>query len=243
MNQKVTWSRVWRVSLSIRFLPLFLLLSFSLELLASTATPSSHSSWSSVDDSNHRISRTQEINREVSPFSPGSNNLALDLGQVFLIGDLGKYSDSIGSQLHYTYGVSDLFGFDSGLGYSEHSDGKFSMLSLTPGLRLNMSWYDKVVPYAIFGLGFYKPSYPDNTTATPGGSTTTSLSASSSISAVLFGVHLGPGIDLELNKNLFFGAALTFHNMFGTNKMRANATLLALGGTYTSFFVHIGATF
>ena len=57
---------------------------------------------------------------EVAPYSPGSNNIALDLGQVFLMGNLGdQYSGPFGGQLHYTYGVSDLFGFDGELGLLE----------------------------------------------------------------------------------------------------------------------------
>jgi hypothetical protein len=157
------------------------------------------------------------------------------------MGDLTKYTDSIGTQLHYTYGVSDLFGFDSSLGYSEHSDGRYSMTTLLTGLRMNLSWYDKIVPYAVFGLGFYRPSYKD---ANPQPASLNGAATSgSSVSAVLFGLHLGPGIDLELNKNLFFGAAVTFHNMFGTTKVVANNTPFSIGGTYTSFFLHLGATF
>jgi hypothetical protein len=180
---------------------------------------------------------------DVSPFSPGSNNLALDLGQVFLMGDLGQYSDSIGTQLHYTYGVSDLFGFDTSAGYSEHSDGQYSMATLLTGMRLNLSWYDKVVPYAVFGLGFYRPNYRDNTASSGPTLNGKSSGDPASVSAVLFGVHLGPGVDLELSKNLFFGAALTFHNMFGTSKTLSNGTPLSVGGTYTSFFLHLGVTF
>jgi hypothetical protein len=161
------------------------------------------------------------------------------------MGDLGQYSDSIGTQLHYTYGVSDLFAFDTSFGYSEHSDGQYSMATLLTGMRLNLSWYDKVVPYAVFGLGFYRPNYRDNTGSSPVTPTLNGRSSSdlASVSAVLFGVHLGPGVDLELSKNLFFGAALTFHNMFGTTKTLANGTPLSVGGTYTSFFLHLGVTF
>lgn len=208
------------------------------------ASPSTH--WSSSSDSaapTHRSSRTQETIKDLSPFSPGSNNLALDLGQVFLMGDIGKYTDSLGTQLHYTYGVSDLFGFDSSFGYSQHANGQFSMLSLLTGLRMNLSWYDKVVPYGIFGVGFYKPSFQDNSsppTPNTGGLNSTSPGA---ITAILFGLHVGPGIDLELSRNLFFGAALTLNTMFGTTLSMANGSPTNVGGTYSTFFVHFGATF
>ncbi|MGK5082635.1 hypothetical protein WDW37_04955 [Bdellovibrionota bacterium FG-1] len=170
----------------------------------------------------------------ISPFSPTSNNIALDVGQVFLMGDLGnRYNDSIGTQIHYTYGVSDLFGFDTSIGYSQHSDGKFSMGTLLTGLRTNLAWYDKVVPYFVFGMGFYKPSYE---VAANGPAQV------NSISPLLFGVHLGPGVDLELTRQLFFGAGITFHDTFGSAQV-VNGTKLDVGGTFISFLLHAGVTF
>jgi hypothetical protein len=186
-------------------------------------TPSSHKKISSSDLQNGNL----------APFSPGSNNVALDVGQVFLMGDLGnKYSDSIGEQLHYTYGVSELFGFDSSLGYSSHSDGDFSMVTALTGMRLNLSYYDKIIPYAIGGLGFYKPTYTIN------GVDNSSTTASS----VLFGLHIGAGVDLELTRSLFFGASLTLHDMFGSVQDVNNAQI-AMGGSFASFLIHVGATF
>lgn len=189
-----------------------------------------------VNSSRHSSSHKDLQEDDVSPFSPGSNNLALDLGQVFLMGDLSnQYSNSIGTQLHYTYGVSDLFSFDSSLGYSQHSNGQYSLATLLTGMRLNMSWYDKIVPYFIGGLGFYRPSYIDTTVS--------SSSGPSYVNAVLFGIHLGPGVDLQLSKSMFFGASLTLHEMFGTQETWANGTVFNVGGSFVSFFLHTGVTF
>jgi len=172
---------------------------------------------------------------DISPYSPGSNNLALDIGQVFLMGNLGnQYSDSIGGQLHYTYGVSQLFGFDGSLGYSSHSNGQFSMATALLGLRTNLSYYDRLIPYTIFGMGFYKPTYSYENAANTGQDT---------ISPVLFGVHLGFGVDLEITREVFFGAALTLHDMFGNNETIPGGGNLATGGTFTSFLLHAGYTF
>ena len=169
----------------------------------------------------------------IAPFTPGSNNVAVDIGQIFLMGDLGSnYSDSIGAQIHYTYGVSDLFGFDASVGYSSHSDGKFSMTTALAGLRTNLAWFDRVVPYAVFGLGFYRPSFQQ----------TYGNGLTNSISPVLFGVHLGPGVDLQLTRQLFFGASLTFHDIFGSTRQTPNGPL-SVGGTYTTFLVHAGFSF
>ncbi|MBC7690814.1 MAG: hypothetical protein H7222_03530 [Methylotenera sp.] len=168
-------------------------------------------------------------NANITPFSPGSSNFALDLGQVFLMGDLAsKYEDSIGAQMHYTYGVSDMFGFDASLGHSSHSEGKYSMTTLLTGLRTNLSWYDKVIPYFIVGLGFYKPSYE--------------ITPTSSVGATLFGLHAGPGVDLQLTRELFFGAALSFHDVFGATRM-TEVGPKDIGGTYTTFLLHAGVTF
>lgn len=208
---------------------------------ASTGSSWNHPpSWNAEESQPRRSMRSMETSSDVSPYTPGSNNLALDLGQVFLMGGLSeKYENSLGTQLHYTYGVSDLFGFDSSLGYSEHSDGKYSMVTVLTGLRVNISWYDRVIPYVVVGLGFYRPNFKDTTI--PIGAT--SPAGNASLSSVLFGVHFGPGIDLALSRNVFFGAALTFHNMFGTTKTQANGTPLDIGGSYMSFLMHIGATF
>lgn len=172
-----------------------------------------------------------------SPFAPGSNNVALEMGQVFLMGNLGdKYADSIGTSLRYTYGVSDLFAFESALGYSSHSDGKLSMMSMQAGLRTNLAWYDRVIPYLSFGLGFYRPSYDV-------GSMGLTSNPNEGVSPMLFGVHLGPGVDLEVTKQFFFGAALTFNDVFGNTQTLSNGKTFDVGGTYTSFFLHAGVTF
>lgn len=206
-------------------------------------------SWSSRSASSSGSESSYGYSAGISPYSPGSNNIALDLGQIFLVGDLSKYADAIGAQLHYNYGVSNLFAFDASLGYSGHSDGDFSMTSAVAGIRMNMSWYDKVIPYATFGLGFYRPSHQlrggaATDSGTAGGGNAQPLAGnvtpSTSVSAILFGVHLGPGIDLEVSRNLFFGAALTYHNLFGATKRLSGGGEFGVGGSYISFLLHTG---
>lgn len=220
---------------------------------SSVAFASSGSSWSSdntpswadqdatppprlrnPNSSSQRYTRPANL----SPFSPGSNNVSLEMGQVFLMGALSNnFSDSIGSSLHYTYGVSDIFDFDSALGYSNHSDGAFSMTSFQAGLRTNLAWYDKVIPYFSFGLGFYRPSYSLNQMGLA------PVNSNASLSPLLFGVHLGPGVDLEVTKQIFFGASLTFNDVFGKTENTPSTTSFDTGGTYTAFFLHAGVTF
>lgn len=230
---------------------------------ASTEEPAAYSG-----DGSSRKSGSSSGMRDLfdtSPFAPGSNNISLELGQVFLMGNLanggqnqpGKYEDNIGQRLHYTYGVSDIFGFDAALGYSEHSEGNFSMLSLLTGVRTNVAWYDKFVPYGTVGLGFFKPTYEltDLRDLSNGNNSTPT-----SLSSIVFGLHLGGGADLVLTDQIFFGAALTFHSAFGVTKMRpgvettknsngvevrslGKSVPMELGGTFTSFLLHAGVAF
>lgn len=171
-----------------------------------------------------RRAKTRE--REVTPFAPDSNNVSLDIGQNFLVGS--DYQDSIGLQGTYTYGVSKLFAFNSSLGYSSHSDGDYSKLHLVVGPRLNLATYDRIIPYANAGLGFYRASREVNTL--------------SSISGTMFGVMLGAGADLQLTKETFFGASLAYHELFGTKKETTIGTI-DLASTYITFMAHVGYTF
>jgi hypothetical protein len=50
------------------------------------------------------------------------------------------------------------------------------------------------------------------------------------------------GVDLELTRSLFFGAALTLHDVFGSDQT-VNNTQLAMGGSFASFLIHAGVTF
>lgn len=207
---------------------------------------SDSNSWDSSDSSSHQ-SRTRtttpkepHLNQQLSPFSPGSNNIALEEGQVFLLGSLGsRYSNSLGTNVHYTYGVSDLFAFESSLGYSNYSNGQFSMWNLLTGLRTNLSWYDKVIPYGSVGVGFYKTTY-DLSSGSPG---VPAGAGNASISPLLFGIYFGPGVDLEVTKNLFFGGSFTFNNIFGRTETVANNQSYDVGGSFMAFFVHAGVTF
>ncbi len=170
----------------------------------------------------------------VTPFSPGSNNLSLDVGQIFLYGDLGgDFADSIGFQLRNVHAVSDIFGLDTSLGFSSHgpaSNGNgFSMSHLKFALRTNFAWYDKAIPYGVFGLGFFRPSYEQD--------------SGSNLTALLFGLSLGGGVNLEISDTLFFGASLTFHDMFGTRKRNSSNVVQEVDGSFASFLVSAGVSF
>ena len=177
-----------------------------------------------------RTSATSNRSQALSPLSPGSHNLSIGIGQIFLTGNFSKnYDNAIGTQVQYTYGVSDLFSFESNFGYSSHSQGDLSMVNLVTGLRTNLIYFDQLVPFFSGGLGFYKPSlsFDNNTSAT----------------ALLFGLNLGVGADLLLSDRMYFGTRMTFHDMFGSNKLASNGTPVDIGGSFVSFIVHAGFSF
>lgn len=172
-------------------------------------------------------------------------NLALEMGQIFLMGALSKYEDTLGIRLHGTYGVSDIFGFDVSAGFSDHAEGRFGVLSLLPGVRVNLAWYDKIVPYGVAGMGFYKPTYGKLGVGIKGPDGKQVTNPDASISPILFGIHFGAGVNLELTRQFYFGASLNFHNMFSATKPDpvSEGKYIEVGGSYLAFLVNAGITF
>jgi hypothetical protein len=216
---------------------------YSVSLSSAQAYPASRSTIHAYEGDSIRMTRSSrdsirnEFNRpeksyssNLPPLSPGTHNLSVGVGQIFLVGDLSnQYENALGTQLHYTYGVSDLFSFESDFGYSSHSNGNFSLVNLDAALRTNLIYFDQLVPFASLGLGFYRPSQ--------------TLSDQSTLSALLFGLQLGGGIDLLLNKSFFFGTRLNYHNMFDSSKVSSNGIARPIGGSFVSFMIHAGVTF
>jgi hypothetical protein len=169
-----------------------------------------------------------------TPFAPGTHNLSIGVGQVFLTGTLNTqaFENTIAPELNYTYGVSDLFAFQSNFSYHSHTGtpGSVSIWNLDAGLRANLAYFDQLVPFADVGLGFYSPTY--NFTAT-----------NASVNSLLFGLQLGTGIDLMISNQVFFGAQLRYNSMFDSVKRDSLNTSRTLGGSYLSFMIHAGISF
>lgn len=177
-----------------------------------------------------RSSREISTSRASIPLSPGSHNLSIGVGQIFLTGDLSDNAENaIGTQVQYTYGVSDLFSFESNFGYSSHSAGNVTLVHLISSLRTNLVYFDQLVPFLSAGLGFYNPSVK--------------LSPTNEVSALLFGLNLGAGAELLLSDRVFFGTRLTYHNMFDSSKRSSEGALVNVGGAFLSFMVQAGLSF
>ncbi|MBC7396883.1 MAG: hypothetical protein H7333_05515 [Bdellovibrionales bacterium] len=217
-----------RATLSL-FLATFGMYSVSLEAFSSPLKPQTVKySRSAREVSN--LPRSSDPTTSRGPFSPATHNLSLGIGQVFLLGSLSnRFENSIGPEINYTYGVSDLFAFESNFGYHSHSNGSLSIWNMAAGLRTNLMFFDQLVPFFNVGLGFYHPSF-----ATLNGG---------SLSGLLFGLQLGTGIDLLISNQVFFGTRLTYNDMFDSAKKDSNGVNQSLGGSYVSFMVHAGLTF
>lgn len=203
------------------------------EAASKWSSGSSTPDWRKIRTSQSSRAKNPYTRKSVTPFSPGSNNVSIDIGQVLLMGDLTDYyTNNLGFRTQYTYGVSDIFAFNANLGFSEHGD-DFSMALLTTGMRINLAWFDRIVPYGIFGLGFYNPTYKERVGGTK-----------VSVSPVLFGLHLGPGVNLLITDSIYFGSSLTFHSAFTTTKkIPLTDRYRTVGGTFTSFLLHAGLSF
>lgn len=227
---------------------------YSVSSLSAYAYPASKSSFSStaLESDSIRMSRSsrdtnsrsdvaptntsKKYSADLPPLSPGTHNLSIGVGQIFLMGNLSSgFENALGTQVHYTYGVSDMFSFESDFGYSSHSQnalasgGSFSLVNLDAGLRTNLVYFDQLVPFASLGLGFYRPS--------------TTFANNATLSALLFGMNFGGGVDLLVSKKVFLGTRLSYHNMFNSSKVASDGALREVGGSFISFMVHAGVTF
>jgi hypothetical protein len=206
----------------------------ALTCLASQASLASQTSTTTVtapepemeasEPATSHVTSTELSSGAIEAFSPGSNNLAFEMG---------PFTNSSGGQLHYTYGISDIFGFDASAGYSSNSDNQFSMGTLLAGLRTNLAYYGHLIPYALCGAGLYKPSYSFENALNTGQDT---------ISPVLLGIYVGLGTDFQLTHDIYFGGSITVHEIFGGDEQIPGGAI-STGGTVAAFLLHAGYSF
>lgn len=170
------------------------------------------------------------MNLKTAEAAVGQHAAGLSLGQVILLGDFSThFSDSLGFQITHQYDASDLFGVLTHISLSSHSDttgtDDLSIKGITPNLKANLAYFDKIIVYTYGGFGLF--SISEKT----GG-------RESSVTTI--GFDLGGGFDLELNEHFLFGTTLSFHNLFGkTDK----ATAVSVGGTYVALFLNVKYVF
>lgn len=171
----------------------------------------------------------------VSVASPGNmpmmHSAGLQFGQVWAAGNIGEgISSTTAPGLFYEYRASDIFALKVDLKRSSHDD-QLSIFSSTAGIRANLVYYDKLVPYAAFGVGLYFVNQKF------------SPISEEELSTTHFGVNLTLGSDLDLNDKVFVGLALTLHQLFGDTATLPNDTEAEVSGRWSSFLLRAGMRF
>ena len=165
-------------------------------------------------------------NAESGDNNVSRHSIGIDLGQVFLHGNnFGKkYNNSLGFGLRYNYAASDIFELEADFSGSNHSENALKIMYSTLGLKTNFIYYDKLVPYATVGLGFYKPRIQvQNDIATK----------------TAFGMRLGLGADLLLNEHVSIGVMMNYRNIFSSNAKLLNGNQYDVSGAFTNFLMRL----
>jgi hypothetical protein len=161
------------------------------------------------------------------------HGIGLGFGQILLMGDYAKsFSDNIGLDVFYSYETSNLFGLLANVSLSSHSNADnsntLSIKGITPDLRINLAYIDKLVIYSFVGFGVFMVNEKIGPVT---GSATT------------LGFNMGAAFDLALAKHFQFGTQLGFTNVFGkTDPSTVTATSpqgLSVGGTYLGILLNL----
>ncbi len=142
------------------------------------------------------------------------HSLGVGIGQTFLRSDFeDNGEDKITADLYYNYSASYSFDFIANLHFSDHSyQGKETNLrGLALGIKGKVYQFDQFAPYVMGGFGFYEPTM---TTKLASGQT------QESDSKIVFGMHMGAGVDLQLNERVSVGALLHYHDPFDVKQER-----------------------
>ena len=169
---------------------------------------------------------------------PGQHSIGLGAGQILLMSEYVKsYDNGIGFHALYEYDASALFSFSARLNYSLHKGigtatipanpaDELSIKGLTPNLKVNFAYLDKLIVYGLAGFGIFLVDM----IKTPQIGT-----------AATFGFNLGTGFELPLFANFKFGSSLSFHNVFDKKdplSVVGALPALGLGGTYMSLMLN-----
>lgn len=152
----------------------------------------------------------EKVSAQMPSALPGAVNvhsLGVGMGQTFLNGDFSENgSDKITFDLYYTYSASYSFDMVANFHYTNHKfrNKEVTLPGLAVAIKTKLYQYDAFAPYALGGLGFYRPKVVrvlDN-------------SLIESQGKLAFGMNLGAGVDLKLNPRFTMGILAHYHNPF-----------------------------
>ena len=110
--------------------------------------------------------------------------------------------DQITADIFYNYSVSYSFDLMLNFHYSEHDFARrhIKLQGTTVGIKGKFYEFDSFYPFAVGGFGFYGPRIKDEAVQSP--------------SKIVFGIHLGGGGELILNRKFSLGLLAHYHNPF-----------------------------
>ncbi len=143
------------------------------------------------------------------PIQPGlkQHSLGLGVGQTFLRSDFNDYGeDKITFDFFYNYSASYSFDFLANLHYTSHKyqNTKTELKGMALGIKGKLYQFDAFAPFILGGFGFYGPQVTPYVNGVH----------RESDSKLVFGVHVGTGVDLQLNDSVSVGALFHFHDPF-----------------------------
>lgn len=157
-----------------------------------------------------------------------AHSAGIGFGQTFLTGSFGDYGeDKIAlPDLFYAYSASHSFDMLVNGHYSSHSynNRKVKIPGASVSVKAKLFQFDAFSPFALGGLGFYRPQISDG--------------AYESKAKLTFGINLGVGGDLKLNDMFTVGVLVQYHNPFdvkqdNAKKVEGSYAKLLITGMYT----------
>lgn len=149
------------------------------------------------------------VSQSAPTYDSGINvhSLGLGVGQTFVNGEFAQDGeDKITWDLLYNYSASHSFDFLANFHSSKHTqNGHFVRLTgLALGIKGKLYQFDNFAPFIVGGFGFYNPKVKRDVAG----------QLQESESKMTFGVHLGAGAELKLNRHFSVGVLGHLHNPF-----------------------------
>lgn len=155
------------------------------------------------DTSDSEVSIMSSAAREIH-----KHGIGLGVGQTFLLGSFEDQGDNkiAFPDLFYSYTASYSFDLLVNLHSSHHEyrDEEVWLRGLAFGVKARPYEFDAFSPFILGGLGFYIPQIAKN--------------GEKSDEKTTFGLNLGAGVDLRLNRNVVVGILGQFHNPFNVKQ-------------------------
>lgn len=154
--------------------------------------------------------KTKEVDRNIPRGDDGGiklHSLGLGIGQTFLLGDADKNGeDKITWDVYYNYSASYSFDFMANFHTAKHKhrDRFIETTGLALSIKAKAFQFDSFAPFALGGLGFYWPKARREI----------GNSLEDSKTKATFGLNLGAGAELRLNRHFMVGVIGHYHNPF-----------------------------